>query len=90
MPHPQNIPGSAVTEQDDQLKSANPRSDDENRQDQRSHGDTQNRSKKDGHADQLGTGDSGGHGHHRVEVGVIVDVDHRDQPGVKRDEHLQR
>jgi len=56
MPHPQNIPGSAVTEQAEEVKSTNPRSDDESRQAQRSHGDTQNRSKKDGHADQLGTG----------------------------------
>ena len=56
MPHPQNIPGPAVTAQDDEVRSADPRSDDESRQEQRSHGDTQNRSKKDGHADQLGTG----------------------------------
>ena len=37
MPHPQNIPGPAVTAQDDEVRSADPRSDDESRLEQRSH-----------------------------------------------------
>ena len=39
-----------------QQPSQAPQSDDQDREEQRSHGDQQNRSKKDGHVSQVGTG----------------------------------
>ncbi|HLT99780.1 MAG TPA: hypothetical protein VKZ70_08565 [Burkholderiaceae bacterium] len=43
----------------------NVRSDDQEREDQRSHGDQQNRSKKDGHVSQVGTGQDQNSSRHR-------------------------